>query len=720
MSFILEVNKNGKDTILFNDHKYRESYQVKNGDLVWRCLGRVCKASVRTNKEKTVIYHSNEIHSGQHPVTMRALTPTSSRPRRDPVTPTPPRSAASSTPANNTTQNTLNHISSPHLDLHSENISLKEQLAELRNEMRVILDHSIESDQRLLQYTDKVFLPPLSTTFSTSGSVTGSFTHISTQTDESDELNKAHIKIQELENKLSRPCQSCVTFKEELSNLRERLRRMEANNIENRCIQNTSGVNCNRLPALSAPSNSSEIMNCVDGETESETTRKITNKTKRTKTKNIKNGTNNTNSNEMKHHKTKVNSNNETSWYQLNDDQIQSWFNHYLNIPKNTLVIPPTISHLLKMCQDRSELTDILKHLHITTYDYVMAIVNNRTDESGAEGEGDHWTLLVYHRGDGVFYHLDSTAGFNHPHAIKLANNLRRGGLHLIDDKTDVMEVSCFQQKSNVECGIHVLHNAEVVCSLIRRRLHVGNSALYLSGFSVNKYYKQIGLHKLNSQVISYQQPDCTPGSTSLNIPNVNSNSCVNSKVSRHKLVIVGDSHSRGMGRLLQPFLPQFDVITYTFPGAPMLHVIERLHVICDSLTSNDYAILVGGTNVTDFHYCFEIVLPNLTNLVKTSKVNIILTEVPYLHKISKDKYEQIKYCNQLWQTLSINYCIPYLIFSHLINAKHFVRNGSHLNVKGKTLICKTIISWFPSLSSNKETLNTHFLDVVTQKANLT
>lgn len=75
MSFTLEVSKTGKDAIVFNNFKYRECYSLKNSDIVWRCLGKNCKASVKTNKEKTVIFEANDVHSGNHPVTLRTLTP---------------------------------------------------------------------------------------------------------------------------------------------------------------------------------------------------------------------------------------------------------------------------------------------------------------------------------------------------------------------------------------------------------------------------------------------------------------------------------------------------------------------------------------------------------------------------------------------------------------------------------------------------------------------
>lgn len=172
MSFELVVNNKGKDAILYNQYKYRESYNLKNGDIVWRCLGKICKASITTNGDKTAIYLSKDVHTGQHPVTMRALTSTPPTQRRDPPAITPDGigdlskgpSVSASTPV------TLSVSESPSMgefrdnskiiDLQIENKALKDELEMLRIDRQVILDHSIETDQRLLQYTDAVFLSP--------------------------------------------------------------------------------------------------------------------------------------------------------------------------------------------------------------------------------------------------------------------------------------------------------------------------------------------------------------------------------------------------------------------------------------------------------------------------------------------------------------------------------------------------------------------------------
>lgn len=182
MSFILEVSKTGKDVILFNKHKYRESYSLKNGDVVWKCLGRNCKAYVTTNSGKTGIFSIKESHSGPHPITMRSLTPKQERNGGSQVTPTPSVTGADSPRTSDTPSSIQNSTPTPtpildigcletpniqctteHTDeslfsrLEAENIDLKEQITKLKEQLKCVMDHTIVNDARLLQYTNDIF-----------------------------------------------------------------------------------------------------------------------------------------------------------------------------------------------------------------------------------------------------------------------------------------------------------------------------------------------------------------------------------------------------------------------------------------------------------------------------------------------------------------------------------------------------------------------------------
>lgn len=245
MSFTLETSRTGKDAIVYNRHKYRETYTVKSGDIVWKCLGRNCKASITTNSERTGIVSSKDCHTGPHPVTLRMLTPTSepginnSTSCNSPInnsqtlheasgTPVSPRSAHLTTTSPTLLLRGCEESDRSVIGIQAENDVLKEELSRLRSEMRVILDHSIESDQRLLQYTEEVFPHPQHKP-STVPVTSESPIHSQTQS----ELDKAYLKIQQLQYQLellSQPCNACAIFKEEAGNMIASIQCLEAEN----------------------------------------------------------------------------------------------------------------------------------------------------------------------------------------------------------------------------------------------------------------------------------------------------------------------------------------------------------------------------------------------------------------------------------------------------------------------------------------------------------
>ncbi|KAG8264130.1 hypothetical protein J6590_017148 [Homalodisca vitripennis] len=168
MMFEIELTRNGRPNILIKNHKYRESYTVKSGEIIWRCLGRTCGATVKTNEEKTSITVTQSKHSGPHPVPRRALSsPSVPSPNHVGATSTPsltasPVPTAPATTPRRTGAATLSPAPVADVtpdDLHPTlNCPLMEQLQRLKNQLTCVLDHSIESDMRLIQYTDQVFV----------------------------------------------------------------------------------------------------------------------------------------------------------------------------------------------------------------------------------------------------------------------------------------------------------------------------------------------------------------------------------------------------------------------------------------------------------------------------------------------------------------------------------------------------------------------------------
>jgi len=182
MDFTVAKSKTGKPNILFNNYKYRESYTLKTtGEITWRCLGQTCKATLKTDSNKTKLSIVNNKHTGRHPVTMRnfaspksgeessaspagTVTPGGPSRSRSPASTESP-SPASSTPRSRSSSEVDGVASLEYTqpeELLLENERLKEKVNELQKRVSDLLNHSIESDSRLLQFTDQLFVANLS------------------------------------------------------------------------------------------------------------------------------------------------------------------------------------------------------------------------------------------------------------------------------------------------------------------------------------------------------------------------------------------------------------------------------------------------------------------------------------------------------------------------------------------------------------------------------
>ncbi|KAG8300556.1 hypothetical protein J6590_073773 [Homalodisca vitripennis] len=189
MTLSIEQTKNGKPLLLYNNHKYKESCFEERG----QSLAMFGGGSVELSGK----------HLGSHPVTMRTLSfsPTPTRPAASPatlacastpaaslaqsaVTPaslsktepstraacvptrvvamTPPAVSPATSVGTSTPLGSLDAAQSvpatEAADLVAENQMLKDHLLQLNDKYKRVLDHSIESDTRLMQYTDQVFV----------------------------------------------------------------------------------------------------------------------------------------------------------------------------------------------------------------------------------------------------------------------------------------------------------------------------------------------------------------------------------------------------------------------------------------------------------------------------------------------------------------------------------------------------------------------------------
>ena len=140
----------------------------------------------------------------------------------------------------------------------------------------------------------------------------------------------------------------------------------------------------------------------------------------------------------------------------LNDTLIGFWFEYLEHevFPDqdSILFIAPEVSHFIKLAS-AAETQLFIEPLNLSAKDYVFIPVNDSLSPDSPGGS--HWSLLVFSRPDSCFYHLDSIAGSNACHAVRVAQRLKLSTAAPI-------EPPCLQQSNPYDCGIVTCCNAEL------------------------------------------------------------------------------------------------------------------------------------------------------------------------------------------------------------------------------------------------------------------
>lgn len=781
MSFTLEVVKGGKDRILYNNSKYREHYSIKSGDIVWRCLGRTCKASIKTNKEKTAIYEAVDSHSGPHPVTMRPSTPSTpvslqQKNRLQPHTPimksTPLSVETNSVPSgeyytpnlNNTvhvtsktTQNTLTTLTdqneteitpsenqrqsltellSPYITLRpepptftnveEENVYLRQRVAELAYTNNALTDKLISLEKHIMELhetaeqlsTSSLTSMPndtmenmqtdtttRKTTLVNASSQTDTFAIVALEgvhvleADMGDVMDEwrsssavafAHTISGDFGHPRQMSAGVAVTFKKRFgkpqpTNCITKSLAYQRTDDEAAVYSLITKQHFNGKPSTYDYNQAFDDliddfkkrgfktlvcspMGCVRDLIELDHFASKINQFHENTGATVIIVTRDQQANRVLRHglshpefvkqlksKLKKNSCNTNEWYKLSDEDMKLYIDK-LSIPTNALVLEPTISHFIKSSESTEDTRNMLKDIAADTFEYIIAPVNDRSDET-AEG-GGHWSLLVYARETDTFFHLDSLDPMNRSHADRLAAKL--SGV----TPTSVEQLRCCRQEKYVECGVYVLHYIQMLCSRIKNNLPIRDDRCFLSKPLVNRIYCNLRHYKLN-------QPK--------------------EKTAKQKITLLSDSHGRGLRRLLQTRLgDNCDVLSIVKPNATLENVAGGLDQEISGLKGSDHLVILGGTNNVDFRDDYDV-KPFVKEIAsKTVDTNVILCTVPL-------RYDKPN-LNSKIRKINIDLVIEALKYEHIkvislsnISAKQYTTQGLHLNYKGKQSLTKLV-----------------------------
>jgi hypothetical protein len=167
-----------------------------------------------------------------------------------------------------------------------------------------------------------------------------------------------------------------------------------------------------------------------------------------------------------------------------------------------------------------------------------------------------------------------------------------------------------------------------------------------------------------------------------LNRRNIN-----NEKEKNHKLIILGDSHARGLsGKLKDILRDKFEVIGYTKPNCNIKSLIASAQADIAKLANNDVLYFIGGTK--------DVLNSNTDkslNLIsqfakRLTHTNVVVAPVPHHYDLSassKVNQEICKFNRKLKKYVKPDTHVTVLDVDP--DRSYFTNHGLHLNSKDKT-----------------------------------
>jgi hypothetical protein len=178
---------------------------------------------------------------------------------------------------------------------------------------------------------------------------------------------------------------------------------------------------------------------------------------------------------------------------------------------------------------------------------------------------------------------------------------------------------------------------------------------------------------------------------------------------SKHKVLIIGDSHAKKCAAELQHNLDlRYEVSGFIKPGPTTSEIIKTAEDEISTLKCND-VILWGGSNDISRNNTKEA-LRNLSNLMNANKkVNIVLINSPQIHDLllsSCVSNEVVKFNRQLKKIVKLHANVELLEVE--LQRKHFTRHGQHLNYRSKELVSLELAKKIEQLLNKVNTAPIH------------
>lgn len=388
------------------------------------------------------------------------------------------------------------------------------------------------------------------------------------------------------------------------------------------------------------------------------------------------------------------------------------------------LFIDCSVSFQILSLTDPDTTATYLDNLNFKQKKYVFFIVNDFTPVDNVcdnMTRGTHWSLLVFENKSKSFYHFDSLTNYNYDVCKKIVNNVN---VYLCG-RCRVKNYPTPVQTNNYDCGVELIcnlyqiveyvssHNTCVDLCLIRNNCYDMRRNLLHVLFN-----RKVRGNDCSTETVNVDYVDCCSqtsggGGVSVDESSVSGPPRINSLSVASRVLLLSDSHGRGISRQLKDRLgSSHQVISYVHPNGKLSQVLQQLDQHCTSFNKQDFVIVLAGTNDISKLSPYQMTLRKGFNSMTSvlQKTNFIFCSIPYrfdCFNLFSDidlanfilfdgfKRRQDK-SNVVW--LNIND----------IDRSCYTRHGLHFNTKGKTLLSQCLVS----VIKNKVNLFTGRLNV--------
>jgi lysophospholipase L1-like esterase len=165
------------------------------------------------------------------------------------------------------------------------------------------------------------------------------------------------------------------------------------------------------------------------------------------------------------------------------------------------------------------------------------------------------------------------------------------------------------------------------------------------------------------------------------------------SNLVKHKVLIIGDSHTRKCVSLVQENLDiDYRVSSFVKPGAQMNDITKSAKEEVKSLKSEDLVVIWGGANDISRNNTKKALKLMSEFVNENNELNIVIINSPYRHDLDFEScvnQEVTKFNRQLKKIMKLQSKVKVLELN--LDRSHFTTHGLHMNSKGKELVSQKL-----------------------------